>query len=153
MTSFCLCRALLLLFSSRQFYLTHWGTWYNYARTLPGGGGGVLWYFHIYVGSGKKKLGAWNSWYFWGWKVDAGREPTHAEKKETPPPPREHSGFAEIRRLKKANLCEIKIKNMSPWRPWTPKITTHSGRKRRQPSYRVTTEFHIPNQPHASPQN
>ena len=29
----------LLLFSSRQFYLTHWGTWYNYARTLPGGGG------------------------------------------------------------------------------------------------------------------
>ena len=30
----------LLLFSSRQFYLTHWGTWYNYARTLPGGGGG-----------------------------------------------------------------------------------------------------------------
>ena len=32
----------LLLFSSRQFYLTHWGTWYNYARILPGeGGGGV----------------------------------------------------------------------------------------------------------------
>ena len=26
--------------SSRQFYLTYWGTWYNYARTLPGGGGG-----------------------------------------------------------------------------------------------------------------
>ena len=32
----------LLLFSSRQFYLTHWGTWYNYARTLPRGGGGYL---------------------------------------------------------------------------------------------------------------
>ena len=32
----------LLLFSSRQFYLTHWGTWYNYARTLPGGGGGEV---------------------------------------------------------------------------------------------------------------
>ena len=34
----------LLLFSSRQFYLTHWGTWYNYAtmqENSPGGGGGV----------------------------------------------------------------------------------------------------------------
>ena len=32
----CLCRTLLLLFSSRQFYLTHWATWYNY----PGRWGG-----------------------------------------------------------------------------------------------------------------
>ena len=37
------------------------------------------------------------------------------KKIETPPP--ELSGFAEIRRLKKANLREIKIKNMGPWRP------------------------------------
>ena len=27
--------------------------------------------------------------------------------------PGEHSGFTEIRRLEKANMCEIKIKNMS----------------------------------------
>ena len=114
----------LLLFSSRQIYLTHWGTWYTYARTLPPGGGGI-WYFHRYVGSGEIFLGAWNSWYFWGWKLDARREPTHAENnRDPPPPPPEHSGFAEIRRLKKANMCEIKIMNMSPWRPWTPKITT-----------------------------
>ena len=32
----------LLLFSSRQFYLTHWGTWYNYARTLPRGRGYLI---------------------------------------------------------------------------------------------------------------
>ena len=32
--------------------------------------------------------GAWNSWYFLRWTVDAGSEPTYAEKKiEYPPPP------------------------------------------------------------------
>ena len=119
----------------------------------PGRGGGGIWYFHRYVGLGKIFLGAWNSWYFGGWKLDAGREPTHAENNRDPHPPGEHSGSAEVKRLKKANMCEIKIMNMSPWRPWTPKITTHSGRKRRWPNDRVTTEFRIPNQPHASPQN
>ena len=30
--------------------------------------------------------GAWNSWYFLGWTVDAGSEPTYAEKIRVPPP-------------------------------------------------------------------
>ena len=87
------------------------GTWYNYARTLPRGGGGYSDIFIYTSAQVKYFLGASNSWHFWGWKVDAGREPTHAEKNwdHPPPPPQEHSGFAEIKRLKKANLREIKL--------------------------------------------
>ena len=36
--------------------------------------------FQIFFG------GVWNSWYiFFGWTVDAGSEPTHAEKIRVPP--------------------------------------------------------------------
>ena len=39
------------------------------------------WNFKYFLG------GAWNSWYFWEWTVDAGFEPTYAEKNRVPPPP------------------------------------------------------------------
>ena len=40
----------------------------------------------FWVAKIKKKMGAWNSWYFLGWVVDAGPDPTY-EEKVTPPPP------------------------------------------------------------------
>ena len=46
--------------------------------------------WNIFLGLLKFQIffwGAWNSWYFWGWTVDAGSEPTYAEKIEYPPPP------------------------------------------------------------------
>ena len=41
-------------------------------------------------------LGAWNSWYFLWWTVDAGPEPTYEEKNQsTPPPPGDYVHLAK----------------------------------------------------------
>ena len=40
-------------------------------------------------------LGAWNSWYFWEWTVDAGSEPTYAEKMRVSPSPRAENAVSK----------------------------------------------------------
>ena len=47
------------------------------------GGGVMFWVAKIK----RKNMGAWNSWYFLGWVVDAGPDPTYEEKVTPPPPP------------------------------------------------------------------
>ena len=47
-------------------------------------------YFFLGGGRGVAKIpnifwGAWNSWYFWGWTVNAGPKPTYKEKMRVPP--------------------------------------------------------------------